>query len=161
MILGCWYKSLFLCFQGWVIAHIRHVVPRKKYDGYEQHNPYVGRWKPKRGFVDAKHFRGLMDSMEHCHVTWTSYKHRRDVTPFQDVCWYSRWIMAGKQKMVCHLPEQVLRYYRHVQRIPRPPTTVMPLAPADVVVAFLEFALYVVSQQQRGGQVPDAEPWKH
>jgi len=37
----------------------------------------------------------------------------------------------------------------------------MPLAPVDVVVAFLEFALHVVPQQQRGHQVPDDEPWKH
>ena len=37
----------------------------------------------------------------------------------------------------------------------------MPLAPADVAAAFLEFAMHVVSQQQRGGQVLDDEPWKH
>jgi hypothetical protein len=69
--------------------------------------------------------------------------------------------MVGRQRMVRHLPERVLRQYGHVQRVPRPPTTVMPLAPADVAAAFLEFALHVVSQQQRGRQVPDDEPWKH
>jgi len=37
--------------QGWVISHIRHVVPRKKYDDYERHNPFVGRWKPKKGLL--------------------------------------------------------------------------------------------------------------
>jgi hypothetical protein len=37
----------------------------------------------------------------------------------------------------------------------------MPLAPADVAAAFLEFALHVVSHQQRSAQVPDDEPWKH
>jgi len=31
----------------------------------------------------------------------------------------------------------------------------------DVVVAFLEFALHVVSQQERAHQVPGDEPWKH
>jgi hypothetical protein len=59
--------------------------------------------------------------------------------------------------MVRHLPERVLRQYGHVQRVPRPPTTIMPLAPADVAADFLEFALHVVSQQQ----IPDDEPWKH
>jgi len=68
--------------------------------------------------------------------------------------------MAGKQKMVCHLPEQVVRQY-NVQKVPRPPTMIMPLAPADVAAAFLEFALHVTPQQQRGHQVPDDEPWKH
>jgi len=37
----------------------------------------------------------------------------------------------------------------------------MPLAPADVVVAFMEFALHVVAQQHRGDQVPNDEPWRH
>ena len=69
--------------------------------------------------------------------------------------------MAGKQKMVSHLPERVLRQYSYVQTVPRPPTTIMPLAAADVAAAFLEFALHVVPQQQRGAQVPDDEPWKH
>jgi len=83
------------------------------------------------------------------------------VTPFQDVCWYYGWIMAGKQKMVRHLPERVLRQYGYVQSVPRPLTTIMPLVPLDVVVAFLVFALHVVPQQQRGDQVPDDKPWKH
>jgi len=161
MIIVISYKFAFLCLQGWVIAHNSHVVLRKKYLDYERVNPYMGRWTPKRGFADAEHFRGLLDSMEHCHVTWRSYEHRRDVTLFQDVCWYSGWVMAGKQRMLRHLPKRVLRQYEYVQTVPRPPTTVMPLAPADVAAAFLEFALHVVSQQHRGDQVPDDEPWKH
>jgi len=111
MILVCWYKFVSLCLHGWVIVHFIHVVPRKKYENYERQNSYVGRWIPKRRFADAELFRGLLDSIEHCHVTWMSYEHQRDVTPFQDVCWYSGWIMAGKQKMVRHLPERVLRQY--------------------------------------------------
>ena len=83
------------------------------------------------------------------------------MTPFQDVCWYYGWIMAGKQKMVRHLPKRVLRQYGYVQSVPRPLTTIMPLVPLDVVVAFLVFALHVVPQQQRGHQVLDDEPWKH
>jgi len=69
--------------------------------------------------------------------------------------------MAEKQKMVRHLPERVVRQYRYVQKVIRPPTTIMPLALADVVAAFLEFALHVVPQQQRGHQVPSDEPWNH
>jgi len=69
--------------------------------------------------------------------------------------------MASKQKMVRHLPERVLRQYGYVQTISRPPTTILPLAPTNVVAAFLEFVLRVVSLQQRGEPVPDDEPWKH
>jgi len=63
--------------------------------------------------------------------------------------------------MVRHLPERVVRQYKYVQKVPRPHTTIMSLALADVVAAFLEFVLHVVPQQQRGHQVPDDEPWKH
>ncbi|RHN49885.1 putative protein-serine/threonine phosphatase [Medicago truncatula] len=152
------YMSLLV---GWVLAHFRHIVPRRKYEDYERENPYVGRWRPPRGYSDAGHFRGLMDSMEHCHVIWRPYEHRRDVTPFQDVCWYSGWIMAGKQKMVRHLPERVLRQYGYVQTVPRPPTTIVPLAPAEVATAFFEFVVHVLSQQDRGDPVPEDEWWKH
>jgi len=69
--------------------------------------------------------------------------------------------MVGKQKMVRHLPERVLRQYRYVQTVSRSPTTILPLAPAYVVAAFLEFALHVVSQQESGHQVPDDKSWKH
>jgi len=37
--------------------------------------------------------------------------------------------MAGKQKMVRHLAEQVVRQYRYVQKVPRPRTTIMLLVP--------------------------------
>jgi len=32
----------------------------------------VGTWTPKRGFADTKHFRGLLDSMEHSdrYIRW-------------------------------------------------------------------------------------------
>jgi len=66
--------------------------------------------------------------------------------------------MTGKQKMVRHLPERVLRQYKYVQTVLRPPTTILSLAPADVAAAFLEFALYVVAQQQRGDPVPNDKP---
>jgi len=85
--------------------------------------------------------------MEHCHVTWRLYEHRRDVTPFQDVCWYSGWIMGGKQKMVCHLPELVLRQYRYVQTVPRSPTMILPLAPADVLPSWSLFCTSLASRR--------------
>ncbi|RHN69398.1 putative aminotransferase-like, plant mobile domain-containing protein [Medicago truncatula] len=66
------YMSLLM---GWVIAHLRHVVPRSRYQDYERDNPFVGRWRPQMGFRHADHFRGLLDSMEHYHVTWTPYEH--------------------------------------------------------------------------------------
>jgi len=51
--------------------------------------------------------------------------------------------------------------YRYVQTVPRPPTYIGPLAPGDVAMTFMEFALHVLSQQERGDLVPDDEPWNH
>jgi len=69
--------------------------------------------------------------------------------------------MASRDKRARHLPERVLRQYGYVQTIPRPPTDIGPLAPADVAMAFMEFSLHVLSQQERDDLVPEAEPWSH
>ena len=69
--------------------------------------------------------------------------------------------MAGKDRMVRHLPERVLRQYGYVHAIPRPPTTIAELAPYEVVMAFMEFAVPVLSQQEKGDPVPEDEVWKH
>ena len=69
--------------------------------------------------------------------------------------------MADRDRMVCHLLERVLRQYGYVQRIPRPSTDIEVLAADDVAHAFTEFALHVLSHQQRGDQVPDNQPWAH
>ena len=69
--------------------------------------------------------------------------------------------MAGKDKRICHLPKRVLRRYRYVQTIPKPPTYIGLLAAVDVTMAFMEFALHVLNQQQRGDLVPDGESRAH
>jgi hypothetical protein len=47
------------------------------------------------------------------------------------------------------------------QTIPRPPTTIGDLAPMDVVMAFMEFTVHVLSQQKRGDLVLKDKVWKH
>jgi hypothetical protein len=69
--------------------------------------------------------------------------------------------MAGRDRMVRHLPERVIRQYGYVQRIPRPPTDIELLAADDVAQAFTEFALHVLSHQQRGHPVSDNQSWAH
>ena len=147
--------------QGWVFAHFRQLVMRRRYEDYDRKDPYVCRWKPARGFSDVGYFKLGIDSMDHSHVTWRSYEHQQDVTPFQDVCWYSGWIMADKDRMVRHLSERVLRQYDHVQTVPRHPTTIEPLEPTQVVTTFLEFPLHVLTQQQRGEPISEGDEWMH
>jgi len=63
--------------------------------------------------------------------------------------------------MVRHLPERVLRQYGYVQTRPRPPTDIELLAADDVAQTFTEFALHVLSHQQRGHPVLDNQLWAH
>jgi len=69
--------------------------------------------------------------------------------------------MAGRDKMVCHLPERVLRQYEYVQPRPRPPTYIDAFAADDVAQVFTEFALHVLNHQQRGHPIPDNQSWAH
>jgi len=69
--------------------------------------------------------------------------------------------MAGRDRIVRHFPERVLRQYGYVETRPRPPTDIEPLASDDVAQAFTEFALHVLSHQQMGHPVPDNEQWAY
>jgi len=143
------------------LAHFTNIIPMIEDDAYDPTvAPLVSQWKPPRGFSNPGHCRAAIDSLDHSHVTWRSYE-RRHITPFQDICWYSIWIMADSDMMVRHLPEQVLRQYGYVQTRPRPPTDIEALAADDVAQAFTEFALHVLSHQQWGHPIPDNQSWAH
>jgi len=134
--------------QGWTLAHFSNIIQRIDAEEYDLTvAPLVSQWRPPRGFSIPGHYRAAIDSLDHSHVTWRPYERRRHITPFEDICWYSRWIMVGCDRMVRHLPERVLRQYEYVQRIPRPPTNIEVLAADDVAHAFTEFALHVLNHQ--------------
>ena len=69
--------------------------------------------------------------------------------------------MVGKDKMCLHLPERVLRQYDYYRTIPRSPTTVGALESGDVVVAFQDFMVHVLTQAQRGRQTRERKPWEY
>ena len=133
------------------MAHFRNLIPRNLNDEYDTDvAPLADKWKTPSCFSYPGHYRDVIDSLEHSHVIWRLYERRQDVTPFQDICWYFEWIMAGRDMMGCHLLEWVLRQYEYVQTVPRPPIDIEPLALGKVVMAFMEFALHVLSQQNKG-----------
>ncbi|RHN77039.1 hypothetical protein MtrunA17_Chr1g0150421 [Medicago truncatula] len=135
---------------GWVLARFRNLIPRNHNDECDLAlAPLVDQWKPPSGFSDPGHHSDANDSLEHSHVIWRPYERRRDMAPFQDIFWYSGWIMAGRDRMVRHLPERVLRQYMYVQTGPRAPTDIGPLVPEEVAMTFMEFSLHVLSQQER------------
>jgi len=130
------------------LAHFTNIISRIDDDAYDPTiAPLVSQWKPPRGFSNPRHYRDVIDSLDHSHVIWRPYERRRHIKLFQDICWYYRWIMADKDRRVRHLPERVLRQYGYAQTRPRPPTDIGRLAADDVAQTFIEFALHVLSHQ--------------
>jgi hypothetical protein len=96
------------------LEHFRKLFLRKLVKGYDCADPLIARWKPSEDFM-------IMDIVEaslivltrflNVDVIWMSYEDRRDITLLNDICWYSGWIMAGKDRKYLHLPERVLRQY--------------------------------------------------
>lgn len=88
--------------------------------------------------------------MVNADVIWRSYEDRRDIMPLNGICWYSGWIMADQNRVCLHLPERVLRQYNCYQSIPISPTIIGALEAANVVLAFHDFMVHVLTQAQRG-----------
>jgi len=88
-----------MCLQGWVFLHFRNLIPRNLNEEYDPTvAPLVDKWKPPKSFSDPGHYKNAIDSLDHSHVIWRPYERRRHITPFQDICWYYGWIMAGKRQ---------------------------------------------------------------
>jgi len=58
--------------------------------------------------------------------------------------------MCGDRRVYRHLPERVLRQYGYVQTIPRPPTDVVELSPAEIVQAFVDFRTHTLKEANWG-----------
>jgi len=78
---------------------------------------------------------------------------------FEEVFWYSGWIMCGVRKVYCHLPERVLRQYGYVQRVPRHLTDVLKLKPPQIVQAFVDFRTHTLKEPD-WGQTAGEETWR-
>ncbi|GAU25182.1 hypothetical protein TSUD_150810 [Trifolium subterraneum] len=111
----------------------------------------------RRGFMSiSKGSEGdetTLDRMEVDKVTFIPYKDHRHICPFEDICWYSGWIMCGSAMICPYLPERVLRQFGHVQSIPRHPDE---SAKADlnrftIAEAFVDYLVdNYVTEQMRG-----------
>ena len=72
-------------------------------------------------------YRSLLDKLGFDDVTWMSYEEHREIHDFEEIFWYSGWIICGVDRVYRHLHERVRRQYRYVQNIPRHPTDVVEL----------------------------------
>jgi len=70
-------------------------------------------------------YRSLLDHLQFDDVCWRSYEEHREIQGFEEICWYSGWIMCGVVRVYHHLSERVLWQYRYVQTVPGHPTDVV------------------------------------
>jgi hypothetical protein len=88
---------------------------------YSHADPVAAKFCPFKGNKLPAGDRTKLDRMEVDEVTFCPYEDHRQTRPFEDISWYSGWIMCGSAMICPHLPERVLRQYGHVQSIPRDP----------------------------------------
>jgi hypothetical protein len=89
------------------------------------------------------------------------YEDRRDIRPLHDMCWYSSWSMAVKDRWCLHFLERVLRKYGYIHIIPRSPTMIRALESENVVAAFQDFMVHVLDQVRRGRQITTRKQWRY
>ncbi|RHN70569.1 hypothetical protein MtrunA17_Chr3g0136941 [Medicago truncatula] len=75
-------------------------------------------------------------------TTWFLAHFSKEV--FEEVFWYSGWIICSVRKVYRHLPERVLRQYGYVQTVPRHPSDVVELSSAEIVQTFVDFRTHTL-----------------
>nr|ABE80141.2 IMP dehydrogenase/GMP reductase, putative [Medicago truncatula] len=65
--------------------------------------------KLQKGHGEGVTYRSLLDRIQFDDVCWRSYEEHKEIQPFEEVFWYSGWIMCGVRRVYRHLPERVLR----------------------------------------------------
>ena len=91
------------------------------------------RWKLHKGHGEGVTYRSLLDRIQFDDVRWRLYEEYSEIRGFEEVFWYTGWIMCGVRRVYRHLPERVLRQYGYVQRVPRHLTDVVELSPPQIV----------------------------
>ncbi|CAJ2646660.1 protein MAIN-LIKE 1-like isoform X2 [Trifolium pratense] len=156
-------------FQAWIMAHFKTFGGRFVDERYTHDNPYAARFLPLKGPKFPGQHRSALDTMRMDEVVFCPYEEHRQTRPFQDISWYTGWIMCGSAIINPHLPERVLRQFGHVQSIPRHPDVSAKAGMNRFTIADA-FASYLtanyVTEEMRGPKVvrafdtvPGYIPW--
>ena len=119
--------------QAWFLAHFPGFFSVNPNTDYIENYPIAARWKLQKGHGEGLMYRSLLDRIQFDDVCWRPYEEHREIQGFEEVFWYSGWIMCGVRRVYRHLSERVLRQYRYVQSVPRHPTDVVELTPPQIV----------------------------
>ncbi|XP_045801191.1 uncharacterized protein LOC123895042 [Trifolium pratense] len=123
--------------------------------------PRNAKFVPGAGHREPSGYRNSLDNIQTYDCVFSPYDDHRHVRPLINSCWFSGWLRCGNLKAK-HLPERVLRQFKHVQGIPRKPdlsaTPRMSLCEIDRVF-MEELDLRMIAEEMRGQAVVSA--WDH
>ncbi|CAJ2668136.1 unnamed protein product [Trifolium pratense] len=152
------YMSLL---QGWIISHFPGLSVCAQDPIYSEGMPRNAKFVPGAGHREPSSYRNSLDNIQTYGCVFSPYDDHRHVRPLINSCWFSGWLRCGNLKAK-HLPERVLRQFKHVQGIPRKPdlsaTPGMSLCEIDRVF-MEELDLRMIAEEMRGQAVVSA--WDH
>ncbi|GAU28943.1 hypothetical protein TSUD_59560 [Trifolium subterraneum] len=105
-------------FQAWIYEHFKRFGGGWVSEKYSHQNPICAKYLPLKGYKYSDEHMTTLDRMEGDEVTFRPYEDHRHICPFEDICWYSGWIMCESAMICPYMPECVLRQFGHVQSIP-------------------------------------------
>ena len=145
--------------QAWFLAHFPGFFSVNPNTDYIENYPIAARWKLQKGHGEGLMYRSLLDRIQFDDVCWRPYEEHREIQGFEEVFWYSGWIMCGVRRVYRHLPERVLRQYRYVQSVPRHPTDVVELTPPQIVQTFVDFRTHTLKEPDWGKPTREQTWW--
>ena len=135
---------------AWFLAHFPKFYSVDPNTNYIENYPVAARWKLHKGHGEGVTYRSLLDRIQFDDVYWRSYEEHWEMQGFEEVFWYSGWIMCGVRRVYRHLPERVLRKYGYIERVPRHPTDVVELPPPQIVQTFVDFRTHTLKEPDWG-----------
>src|SRR4051812_25804524 len=106
-------------FQSWIISYFSRIHGFHVDPAYVDAMPRAARYALQRGNDAVGPYRLYMDRTMHDDVTWRPFVNYAQIVPFDGIALYSGWLACGTGIMVRYLPEQCMRQFGFVQRIPR------------------------------------------
>ena len=145
--------------QGWFLAHFPGFFSVDPNPNYIENYLVAAKWTLQKGHGVGVTYRSLLNHLQFDDVCWRSYEEHREIQSFEEIFWYSGWVMCSVVRVYRHFPERVLQQYGYVQTIPRHLTNVVELRPPQIMQAFLDFRTHTL-KEPGWGEPAGEETWR-
>lgn len=129
--------------------------------GYTEDWPCACTFARYRGNQTIESFRVFIDRTVVYDICFFLYKRYLQTRPLEDIAFCFRWLTCGSCLMYPHLPEQIIRQFKFLQTIPRPPFLSAPstVCNKDLYVILDDFYNHPVPVEARS--MPTLDPWSY